>query len=313
MNKNPAKGSVYSGMSLAVLAAVIWSGNFIVARGVSSHIPPVSLAFFRWLTASVILFPFCIRGFLKQRSIVYANLKYFFWIALMGITLFNTCIYVAGHYSQAINLALIGTTSSPVFSLILAAIFLRERITANRLIGLLICIAGILYLLSGGNVHHLITLRFSKGDWWVLAGGMCFAIYNILVRIKPPAISPFNFLLVNFSFGTILLFPLFLIERSVTPPIQWTTDLGLIIAYLGLGASVISYLCWNAAINRLGAARTAIFGNLIPVCSVLEAVLLLHEKITVIHIISGSIVILGLTFANLPSYKKKTNTAFVQE
>jgi drug/metabolite transporter (DMT)-like permease len=73
----------------------------------------------------------------------------------------------------------------------------------------------------------------------------------------------------------------------------------LIILYLGLGTSVISFLCWNAAISRLGAARTALFGNLIPIFASLEAVFFLGEKISVLHLISGVVVITGLIIANL--------------
>ncbi|MBL0133538.1 MAG: EamA family transporter [Chitinophagaceae bacterium] len=64
------------------------------------------------------------------------------------------------------------------------------------------------------------------------------------------------------------------------------------------------FLCWNIAISRLGAARTALFGNLIPIFSSFEAVILLGEKITSIHIISGLLVIGGLLLANLSSKPK---------
>ena len=112
--------TVYTGIFFAVLATIIWSGNFIVARGVIHEIPPFGLAFYRWLTASVIIFPLAITQFKSERAIVLKNWKYFFWVSLTGITLFNTLIYIAGHYSSAINLALIGTTSSPVFNGILS-------------------------------------------------------------------------------------------------------------------------------------------------------------------------------------------------
>jgi len=73
----------------------------------------------------------------------------------------------------------------------------------------------------------------------------------------------------------------------------------LIILYLGAGTSVIAFLCWNVAISRLGAARTALFGNLIPLFAALEAVWLLGEKITAVHIIGGITIIAGLVIANL--------------
>lgn len=299
MSERLQSKSVYTGILFAILATIIWSGNFIVARGVIHQIPPFGLAFYRWLTASIIIFLLAFRKFNLEKAMVIKNWKYFFWVSLTGITLFNTLIYIAGHYSSAINLALIGTTSSPVFAVLLAAIFLKERIKPLRVLGMVICICGILILLSEGSFKRLINFHFSTGDWWVLAGAMSFAIYNTLVRKKPAGISAVNFLFVVFSFGTILLLPFYSWEVFHSDPVEWNMNLIWIILYLGAGASVISYLLWNAAIARLGSPRTALFGNLIPVFSTLEAVWILDEQITTIHIISGLLVITGLVIANL--------------
>jgi len=297
---------IYQGMALAALAAFIWSGNFIVARAVIHEISPVALGFLRWLTASLILLPFCFSRINELAIVVKQNARYFFFLSLAGITLFNTFVYLAGHYSPAINLALIGTTSSLIFATFLAGIFLKEKTRGMQLAGLLVCIFGILLLLSKGDIHTLLGFRFTKGDWWVLAGSMAFAIYNVLVRKNPVKLKGLDFLFVTFSIGTMLLFPAFVIDRVVNEPIQLSWSLLSIILYLGIGASVICYLCWNASIARLGASRTAVFGNLIPIFSTLEAVFLLGEKILPIHIISGVIVISGLLLANLFSQRKQT-------
>ncbi|HEX8334337.1 MAG TPA: DMT family transporter, partial [Segetibacter sp.] len=126
MHNTPAKNTVYIGMLLAVITCIIWAGNFIIARGVHDQIPPITLAFFRWSTASVIIFFLGINSFRKERQHIIANWKYLFWVTLTGIVLFNTFIYIAGHYTAAINLALIGTTSSPVFVILISAFFLKE-------------------------------------------------------------------------------------------------------------------------------------------------------------------------------------------
>ena len=287
------------GILLAVLATLIWSGNFIVARAVIHDINPVSLAFLRWATAALLLLPFCLRAFRNEKAILIKNWKYFLWISMFGITLFNTFVYIAGHYSSAINLALIGTTSSPIFAIILAAIFLNEKIGLLKFLGLLLCISGILFLISKGDFGQLLAFRFSTGDLWILTAALCFAIYNTLVRKKPAGITSMNFLFVTFSFGTLLLLPFFITEQFILGPIDWTPGLLWIILYLGAGTSVIAFLCWNLAIARLGASRTALFGNLIPIFSALEAVILLGEQIRIVHLISGILVISGLILANL--------------
>ncbi|TDO28109.1 DMT family transporter [Sediminibacterium goheungense] len=303
---HPAKKDYYTGIALAVLATIIWSGNFVISRAVNQQIPPVSLAFYRWALATVLIAPLAYKKFTEQKQIVFQNWKYLFWVSLSGITLFNTFVYVAGHYTSAINMALIGTTSSPIFATVMAIIFLKERLNIFRITGILICIAGIILLLSQGSWEKLASFTFSTGDLWILAGALAFAVYNILVRKKPAGITPVNFLFVIFFFGTLLLLPAYIIERNLTPAVQWNGSIIGSVVYLGLGTSVISFLCWNAALQKLGTGTTVLFGNLIPIFSTLEAVWLLGEKITDIHIISGLLVIGGLILANTMQ-RKKTN------
>lgn len=302
------------GIYLAIAATLLWSGNFIVARGVIHLIPPVALAFLRWLTATLVLLPFAWRYIQQDWPLLRQKLPYLLWTALMGISVFNTLVYVAGHYAPAINLALIGTTSSPVFSMVLAAIFLKERLNAFKVIGFLVCFSGILLLVSGGSWEQLRRFQFSRGDLWVLAGAFAFSIYTIQVRRKPAALNSLSFLWVLFALGTALLFPAFLLERQYQPRTIWSAQLFGVVLYLGIGASAICFFIWNKAIARLGAARTALFGNLIPLFSTIEAVLILGEPVRNIHLWSGLLILTGLVIANkkaaaLPFYKGQSSGA----
>ena len=304
-NQNPplTKRNTLTGIGLAILTTLIWSGNFIIARGVIRDIPPVSLAFYRWLLATLIILPFAWKYIRSEIGLVKQHAGYFILAAATGISMFNTFVYIGGHYSDAINLALIGTTSSPIISVILAAIFLKERIVYTRIIGMLICVIGILLLLSKGDLQNLVHFSFSKGDWWVLAAATAFAVYNTTVKKKPASMSPVNFLFTVFLLGTIVLFPFYLYEwQKVGGFAVNKSNIGVLI-YLAFGASVICFLIWNIAISKLGSGRTALFGNLIPVFSTIEAVLILGEKITWIQVGSFGLVILGLIIANI---QKKT-------
>lgn len=303
MNSSQSGKATWAGIGFAVLATLMWSGNFIIARGVKDTMPPVSLAFYRWCCATLLLLPFVWKQFRKELPVVKAHKSYVLWVAFAGVTLFNTLTYFAGHYTSAINLALIGTTSSPVFALILAAIFLKEQIRPAQVAGLLLCIAGIILLIAEGSWEKLKAFHFSPGDVLILLAGFSFAVYNTLARRKPAGFSPVNFLFVIFTTGTLLLLPAWVIEISYTPPVEWTWPLVLVILYLGLGTSVIAFLCWNAAIARLGAGRTALFGNLIPVFSSLQAVWFLDEQLTLVHLFSGIAVIAGVLIANLQKKK----------
>jgi drug/metabolite transporter (DMT)-like permease len=284
------------GILLAIVATFIWSGNFIVARGVRGQIPPITLAFFRWVVATVAITPFAWRHIRNDFAIVKSNPGYFFLTALTGITLFNTCIYLGGLYSSAINLALIGTTTAPIIAIFLSAIFLQEKLSWQRILGIGISLAGILLLISKGHWSTIQDFQFNRGDLWVLGAAASFACYNVLVRKQPAGIHPFSFLWYTFIIGLMLLTPWYIRESTqqpITMPINATMGVFL---YLGLGASVLSFMSWNAAIAKLGAARTAIFGNLIPLFSTMEAILILKEPFLPIQILSAVLVVIGLFF-----------------
>lgn len=299
MNSTASK-AIYTGIGLAVLAAFIWSGNFIVAKAVNKEIPPISLNFYRWLLAAIIIYPIAIKQFKNEWPVIKKSWHYLSWASLTGVALFNTFVYVGAHYTTAINLALIGTTSSPIMSVLFARIFLKEKVGWLKLSGMIICLAGVLFLLSKGDFQNLLSLKFTEGDLWVLLAAFCFAVYNTLVKKKPAGISSRSFLFSIFSFGTLLVLPFFIWETGQSAQVKWDTSLFLSILYLGLGASVICFLLWNSAISKLGAGRTALFGNLIPVFSSIGAAIFLHEDFTWVHAVSMTIVFTGILLANWP-------------
>ncbi|MDB5276543.1 MAG: family transporter [Ferruginibacter sp.] len=296
---SPNQKNFYTGVLLAVLTTLIWSGNYVIARGISTEVPPVGLAFYRWGLASLCIAPIAFKKFNQEKHIIFQHKQYLLWTALTGVSIFNTFIYLAGHYTSAINLALIGTTSSPVFITLMAAFFLKEKVSKLRMTGMIICITGILFLISHGSLAALSHFKFGKGDVLILISAFTFAIYNILVRKKPAGISPMVFLFAIFTVGTLCLLPFYIFETVHQPPVKWNAHILLIILYLGIGNSIIAFFCWNASIQKLGASGTALFGNLIPIFSTIEAVLFLGEAFSTIHLISGLLVIGGLVIANI--------------
>lgn len=289
---------VYYGMGLATLSALTWSGNYVVARGISNSVSPISLAFYRWLCATICIAPFAWKQTKAQTKELFGNWKYLAVISLIGITSYNTLIYKAAQDLPAVDLALLGTTSFPVFSLILSFFLLKERVLPLRIAGMLVCMVGIFFLLSRGEWKNLRTFHFVAGDGWILFAAFLFSIYTIMARKKPAGIGPLPFLFSTFLTGTLFLLPLYLMESIHEPPIHFTRSFLIIILYLGIGNSVLAYHFWNGAISRLGAARTSLFSNLIPVFSSVEAVIFLGEPFNSTHWISGVLVLIGLGIAN---------------
>ena len=291
------------GFSFALLATMLWSGNFIAARALNKTISPVSLNFLRWTVATIVLMPFAIRTTVKEWKLLRPHLGYLCLAALCGVTLFNTFVYVGGRYSSATNLALIGTTAAPVFVLLITAIFLKQKIAVNQIIGTILCVAGIVILISKGALSGLTHFKLSLGYIWILMAALSFAIYTVLVRKKPQHVSAVSFLFFIFLAGTVFLVPAYIVDQQMGSTVVWSEGIIYSILYLGIGASVISFLSWNISIKHLGPTRTALFGNLIPIFSTIEANLLLNEQFNNVTLVSFIVIMIGLAIANLNAIK----------
>ena len=287
------------GFALAFLAVILWSGNFVAARALHGKIPPVSLSFFRWLLATVVLFPIAYHNVKKEWKALLPNARYLSLTALAGVTVFNTFIYIAGRYTTATNMALIGTTAAPVFVFLISALFLRQKLSLFQYAGISLCMSGILFLLSKGDMEELRHFRFTTGDLWILAAALSFAIYTILVRKKPHQLSATAFLFALFFLGTLFLLPAFVVDVFTSAGIAWSGVLVGALLYLGICASVIAFLSWNLSIKQLGAPRAALFGNLIPVFSSMEAAWILDEKLSSVTVISFLVILTGIVVSNL--------------
>lgn len=211
MLSTPVRGAL-----AALAATVIWSGNFVIARGVADAIPPATLAFFRWAVACIALAPFAWKPLRREWPQLRRNAGYLALTALLGVTLFNTLIYLAGRSTETLNLSLI-STCIPAFILLLSRIFLGEALTPARLGGLAAALAGVLLLITRGHPETLLALQPNPGDLWMLLAALLFAAYSILVRRKPESISPTALLGASFGLGLLFLLPWTALEVALGP------------------------------------------------------------------------------------------------
>jgi drug/metabolite transporter (DMT)-like permease len=221
------------------------------------------------------MLPFAINNFRKEKQLFKDNFTYFFWMALVGIAIYNTMIYQAGHSTTAINMALFGSIIHPIVATLLAAWIVQEKLNWKSIAGIVLGILGIIVLLSKGDLNTLLHFKITKGDLWMIGAGLCFGSYNVFVRKKPIGISNNSFLLVLFAIGAVLLCPFAMYEMTYVQPVHFSKQLLFIVLYLGIGNSTIAYLLWNKAIHILGSAKTALFGTLIPFLSSIEALFIL--------------------------------------
>jgi len=288
---------ILSGYLFAIGATALWSGNFIVARGLSESIPPISLAFWRWVVAVIVFLPFALKPLIAEWDILKANLPYLSITSVLGITIFNTLIYLAGHTTTAINLSLISITF-PVFIVILSRIFFCELITANKGVGIIIVATGVIVLITKGAPSTLLQLSFAIGDVWMLAAAIIFAIYSILIKHKPEQLSIWAFQLSTFILGLIFLFPFFIWEYATAPPVAFDTQTVGSILYVGVFASLSAFVLWNKAIVAVGPSKAGMIYYTLPLFSGLLAYLFLQEDISMIHFYSALLIVSGILTAN---------------
>ncbi|MFP5213929.1 MAG: DMT family transporter [Acidobacteriota bacterium] len=291
------KAGAWIGYALALGATIIWSGNFIVARGLHDAILPGTLAFLRWFTATLILLPIAAEAVWRERRTIGDNLGYILLTAFLGVTVFNTLIYLAARSTNALNLSLIAT-SSPVFTLVFARIVLGEPFSAGRVGGVALAVLGIVLLLTRGDFSMLAGLRFSVGDLWMVLAAMIFGGYTVLIRRKPEHLGQAAFLLSIFGLGLLLLLPWAAAEVISQGMPDFSFSLLGSVLYIGLGASLVSYALWNKAVSAIGPARCGFIYYSLPVFSGIEAYFLLGEPVGLVHVASGALILTGIVWAS---------------
>ena len=272
----PIFSHTVTGYLFALLATVVWSGNFVVARGLAGALSPVELSFWRWSIAFLAILPFAGRSLLRSLPLVRGTWGKVILMALLGITCFNTFIYQAGHTTDATNMSLLAT-ASPIVMAAIAHLFLRERLSRFQFFGLCGALCGVIILVSRGRLGTLLGLRFAQGDLWMLLSVFLFAVYSLMLRCRPKAFPQKAFLALLIGIGVL----------GLIPPI-----------YIGVGASVVSFLAWSLAIERIGMVRAGIIYNSIPLFASLEATLFLGESITLPQMIGGVLIIGGICYAS---------------
>ena len=293
--------SIY-GLIFALGATALWSGNFIIARGLSDSIPPITLAFWRWMVAVLVFLPFALKPLISEWEIIKDNKFYLAVTSFVGISLFNTLIYFAGHTTTAINLSLISITF-PVFVIVFSRFVFAEPITLQKAVGILLVASGVVLLVTKGNPAKLLKLSFAIGDVWMLLAAIIFAIYSILLKKKPALLSIWALQLSTFILGLIFLFPFFLWEHLTAPPVPIEFKTVGSILYVGIFASLTAFVLWNKAVESLGPSKAAMIYYTLPLFSGLSAYLFLNESISMTHFYSALMIFSGIITANYETKK----------
>lgn len=277
-----------------VLTPLFWAGNAVVARGVVDAIPPVSLAFWRWVIALAILLPIGLSGMRREWPVIRDHWPRVLILALFSVASFNTLLYVAATTTTAINIALINSTI-PIMVALLAFLLLGERTRPAQGIGIAVALTGVLMVIGQGTLGRLISLSFSPGDLVMVAAVTSWGIFSVLLRRLSIPLSSLTFLTIQIALGTILLTPVYLIDLLLVSG-GFTLSASTIppLLYVAIFPGILAYAFWNHGVWAVGPAKAAIFMYLVPVFASVLAWLFLDERLGWYHLTGGALILVGL-------------------
>jgi len=281
---------------LVLFAPLFWAGNIVLAKGVNQLIPPVTLAFWRWAVACMFLLPFSWSHLRREWPLIRRHWRILVLLSFLGITCFNTLLYVAVHTTTALNGALL-QSSMPAWIVLFSWIIFREPVRLLQAVGLLLWISGAFNIVLHGDWLALSGISLVEGDLLMVAAVVLYACYSALLK-RRPQMSSLGFLTVTFIIGDLILLPLYLWEAFTfkPPDIGWQV-IGSVL-YVALFPSILAYLCWNRGAELIGANRTGLYINFVPVFATILAVLLLNEKPVVFHLIGLVMIVGGMVLFN---------------
>jgi drug/metabolite transporter (DMT)-like permease len=274
-----------------LLPPLFWAGNAVAGRIAVGQLPPIALAFWRWLFALLLILPFGLPRVIAQWNGIRRRWRILAMVALFSVTAYNTLLYVALTSTTAVNATLV-SAAIPVAIVLLSRLWLGEPVGLRQSAGIGISLAGVVLVIARGDPHSLLALGLQPGDRWVLAAVVSWAIYSVLLRRHPTDLSPLALLTVQMVLGWLFLLPLYLWELTTGQVFLLTWQSAGLIAYVAIFPSILAYHFWNQGVASLGANLAGQYTYLIPIFTALLAALLLGEAFRWFHA-AGLVAIIG--------------------
>lgn len=290
-----ASRSVAVAYGLLTFTAMIWAGNAVAGKWAVGQVSPLALTSLRWLVACVTLVPLAARPLSREWRRLLPNWRYVLLMGGCGYTAFNGLFYVAGTYTSTTNLALI-QGAIPVMVLVCSFLAYRTPVGPMQAVGVLVTLVGVVVAATHGDPGVLRSLAFNRGDLLMLAACLFYAGYTVALR-RRPAVSGLTFFAAMALAAFLTSLPLVAVEWA-NGDLVWPTGAGwVIVAYVGLGPSLVSQLTFLRGVGLIGPNRAGMFVNLIPVFGAVLAVVLVGEPFRPDTAVALALVLGGIVIA----------------
>ena len=281
---------------LLFIQPIFMATNIIVARGGVEYVPPVSLAFWRWLTVFLILSPFFFEEIFKKIKDFNKEFWKLFFLGSMGCGVCGAFPFIAGMSTTMANMGII-YTSSPIFIIILSVLFFKDKINFSRIIGLIICLVGVISIISKGKIELLLNFKFTSGDLWMVGAAIGWAVYSIyLLNWKSNFSLMGRFTLIYF-FGAISLFPFYLLEEIFFSSTNFNSDFVLWVLFAAISPGIIAFTLYTKVQKYVGASLAGFTLYIFSIYSAIYGIILFDEALMNFHYFGAAFVFLGVYLA----------------
>jgi drug/metabolite transporter (DMT)-like permease len=290
--------AVYSGL---VFTMFVWGLAWPVGRLLATNLPPVSIAAIRYAIVIPVLFAilwFREGSFKIERSWIPTLVV----MGALNTTLYQIFFLYGVKYAAASDDSLV-IGIGPVLIAIMASFVLKERLTGTKILGFASGLAGIVTIsILSPNTQ---VLNRTLGVTLVFGGATAYALYTVILRRfiarnrannHGPQQSSLSILSWISLFGWFFLIPLSLLEAPWT--YSWDPGSWLGILYLAILSTVVGYFLYIEGVSKIGAGRSGIFGNLVPVFGVLTSFLVLNESLSPWTAVSFLLILAGVLLVN---------------
>ena len=286
------KQKLYNPHLFLTLASLFWGFNAIASRLAIDEISPMSLVSGRWLGVMIILSIICRHQLSLGVQIFKSNYKWMIVMGLCGFTTFNSLYYISAHYTVAINLGIVQSTT-PAFIMIISMFWLKTRINLKQVTGLLITFIGVSIVISNGNFVSLLRLKLNNGDLLLIVACIFYAIYAVGLR-KRPEINDV-LLMTFFSYVAFIGSLPGLIIEITQYSFFFPTFKGLmILSVIIIFPSLLAQILFMKGVKIVGPALSGLYTNLVPIFTSVLAIIVLDEVFHIYHLISLIIIFLGI-------------------
>ena len=280
------------------------ASNLIIARGGVEFVPPISLAFWRWLFCFLILLPFTFNYLFKNYKIYKKELPKLIILGSLACGVCGAFPFIAGKTTTIVNMGII-YSSSPIFIILISYFFFNEKLTFLQVLGIFICFSGVLLIIIKADLTTLFNLKFTSGDIWMVGASLGWALYTIYLYYWKSSLPLLERFTLISMFGFISLLPFFLIENFYYFRTTFSYEFYFWVLFAALSPSIIAFLLFNYVNKILGASITGSVLYLYTVYGATYGYFFFNENLYFYHLV-GSLMVFSGIYLIRKKYETKT-------